>query len=110
MANEKDPEPVIEARWFWATRALNEGVDPEWVRRNILDLPGPEGALNGWLLANTDAFRVGYSPKANVFMDRAVGRLLAPVCEHPAALLVLADALATCDGCGRVFELRDFGK
>ena len=32
------------------------------------------------------------------------------VCEHPAALLVLADALATCDGCGRVFELRDFGK
>ena len=34
----------------------------------------------------------------------------AGICEHPAALLVLADALATCDGCGRVFELRDFGK
>ena len=41
MTKEKDPEPVIEARWFWATRALNEGVDPEWIRRNILDLPGP---------------------------------------------------------------------
>ena len=47
MASKKDPEPVIEARWFWATRALNEGVDPEWIRRNILDLPGPEGAENG---------------------------------------------------------------
>ena len=34
----------------------------------------------------------------------------AAVCEHPAALLKLADALATCDGCGRVFELKDFGK
>ena len=54
--------------------------------------------------------RAGYSPKANVFMNRAVARLLAPVCEHPAALLVLADALATCDSCGRVFELKDFGK
>ena len=106
MTKEKDPEPVIEARWFWATRALNEGVDPEWIRRNILDLPGPEGALNGWLLANTDAFRAGY------YSDHANADPPAPaaVCEHPAALLKLTDALATCDGCGRVFELRAFGK
>lgn len=42
--------------------------------------------------------------------DHANADAPAAVCEHPAALLKLADALATCDGCGRVFELRDFGK
>lgn len=30
-------------------------------------------------------------------------------CAHPAALVKLTDAIATCDGCGRVFELKDFG-
>ena len=43
-------------------------------------------------------------------IDLSLPRRTTTVCEHPAALLVLADALATCDGCGRVFELRAFGK
>jgi len=72
-------------------------------RRRLFIDPASSKAYGDYLAAMLDVVRVNPS-------DYASTDAPASVCEHPAALLVLADALATCDGCGRVFELRGFGK